>query len=94
MWPQAHIPGLFPRRELDMGALLILTLRRLPCISELHVPRAGSDTRPPMRAQVNLKERDGFVIAPFTVRTVPAHQGLVAICVAAHSLVQYAALWC
>ena len=50
--------------------------------------------RPPFCAQVNLKERDGFVIAPFTVRTVAAHRCLAAICLVPRSLAQHAALRC
>ena len=30
VWPQAHVPGLFPRCQLDVGALLAVRLRNLP----------------------------------------------------------------
>ena len=66
-WSQAHVPGHFPCCQLDVGALLALRLRHLPCSFLLYLLRTWADTRPPMHAQVNLKERDGFVIAPFTV---------------------------
>ena len=91
---QAHVPGLFPRRQLDVGTLLVLRLRRLPCYRDLHVPRTGDDVRLPVGAQVNLKERDGFVIAPFTVRTVAAHRCLAAVCLVSSALAQCAALRC